>query len=389
MFAFAPNNQAQLTMDPQLDLSLELNNQPFSQTTIPFTPELSDISTPDSNQSATFQQLRQNFEATEPETPATTVSTTGQANGKNMGTMASQFNASQEGQFSNVLANVFDTGMSKKLTSNNSNWLLEFSAQAAQLRQPVAFSAYSNQYPNGYNMFTSANGSPFRPSVTGYGQSMYSQQPAVRQTPTTANAKNEVYPNNDFGPVLTVEDFPPPPFLDNTSFADYGNSGTFVNDNTNNGYMQSQVSTSSFPVNSFSQTGTGPTSVNSFDFNDMASTNASLNLDIATSSGALPVNSNPMPTTKMVGATTPVVQQSTQARQNAKDAKLDEKLLAWRSAGLTYKQIKEQGNFGLEESTLRGRYRTLTKAREQRLRKPDWPAHAVSRSPFSSLFVHS
>jgi len=58
MFAFAPNNHAQSTMDLQLDASLGLDNQPFSHTTIPFTPELSNISTPDSIQSATFQQLQ-------------------------------------------------------------------------------------------------------------------------------------------------------------------------------------------------------------------------------------------------------------------------------------------------------------------------------------------
>ncbi|PGG99440.1 hypothetical protein AJ79_08514 [Helicocarpus griseus UAMH5409] len=39
---------------------------------------------------------------------------------------------------------------------------------------------------------------------------------------------------------------------------------------------------------------------------------------------------------------------------------------------MSYKEIKEQGNFSEAESTLRGRFRTLTKRKEQRVRKPGW-----------------
>ncbi|GKZ34829.1 hypothetical protein AbraIFM66950_005225 [Aspergillus brasiliensis] len=40
--------------------------------------------------------------------------------------------------------------------------------------------------------------------------------------------------------------------------------------------------------------------------------------------------------------------------------------------GLSYKDIKRIGGFKEAESTLRGRFRTLTKSKEQRVRKPQW-----------------
>ncbi|KAI0165856.1 hypothetical protein GGR57DRAFT_497324 [Xylariaceae sp. FL1272] len=40
--------------------------------------------------------------------------------------------------------------------------------------------------------------------------------------------------------------------------------------------------------------------------------------------------------------------------------------------GLTYREIKRMGDFPEAESTLRGRYRTLTKNKEHRVRKPEW-----------------
>lgn len=66
-----------------------------------------------------------------------------------------------------------------------------------------------------------------------------------------------------------------------------------------------------------------------------------------------------------------------------RDEELDRKLVAWRNAGMSYKEIMAKGNFGLEESTLRGRYRTLTKTKDQRLRKPVWDARAVSSALIS------
>ncbi|EEH10206.1 conserved hypothetical protein [Histoplasma capsulatum G186AR] len=50
----------------------------------------------------------------------------------------------------------------------------------------------------------------------------------------------------------------------------------------------------------------------------------------------------------------------------------DEYLIQCKRAGMSYKEIKEKGNFSEAESTLRGRFRTLTKRKEQRVRKPRW-----------------
>ncbi|OAX82003.1 hypothetical protein ACJ72_03652 [Emergomyces africanus] len=50
----------------------------------------------------------------------------------------------------------------------------------------------------------------------------------------------------------------------------------------------------------------------------------------------------------------------------------DEYLIRCKRAGMSYKDIKEKGNFSEAESTLRGRFRTLTKRKEQRVRKPGW-----------------
>ncbi|KAJ6134513.1 hypothetical protein N7523_000835 [Penicillium sp. IBT 18751x] len=50
----------------------------------------------------------------------------------------------------------------------------------------------------------------------------------------------------------------------------------------------------------------------------------------------------------------------------------DALLIEWKRRGLSYKDIKQIGGFKEAESTLRGRFRTLTKAKEQRVRKPKW-----------------
>ncbi|KKF92628.1 hypothetical protein CFO_g5020 [Ceratocystis platani] len=41
-------------------------------------------------------------------------------------------------------------------------------------------------------------------------------------------------------------------------------------------------------------------------------------------------------------------------------------------SGMTYREIRLRGNFSEAESTLRGRFRTLTKNKEWRVRKPHW-----------------
>ncbi|KAJ5157837.1 uncharacterized protein N7482_008937 [Penicillium canariense] len=52
-------------------------------------------------------------------------------------------------------------------------------------------------------------------------------------------------------------------------------------------------------------------------------------------------------------------------------------LIEWKRQGLSYKDIKRIGGFKEAESTLRGRFRTLTKAKEQRVRKPKWLARDI------------
>ena len=47
-------------------------------------------------------------------------------------------------------------------------------------------------------------------------------------------------------------------------------------------------------------------------------------------------------------------------------------LLSMRDEGKSYREIKRLGKFKEAESTLRGRYRALTKGKEERVRKPQW-----------------
>ncbi|KFY67265.1 hypothetical protein V496_01668 [Pseudogymnoascus sp. VKM F-4515 (FW-2607)] len=49
-------------------------------------------------------------------------------------------------------------------------------------------------------------------------------------------------------------------------------------------------------------------------------------------------------------------------------------LITSKQAGMSYRAIRQAGNFSEAESTLRGRYRTLTKQKEERVRKPEWTA---------------
>jgi hypothetical protein len=56
----------------------------------------------------------------------------------------------------------------------------------------------------------------------------------------------------------------------------------------------------------------------------------------------------------------------------------DRILLEGKRRGLTYKEIKKKMHTNVAESTLRGRYRSLTKARKDRVRKPIWTDNDVS-----------
>ncbi|KAK5953130.1 hypothetical protein OHC33_005698 [Knufia fluminis] len=64
-------------------------------------------------------------------------------------------------------------------------------------------------------------------------------------------------------------------------------------------------------------------------------------------------------------------------RQGNHDRQKDELLIRLRQQGMSYKDIMATGKFDLQESTLRGRYRTLTKFKDQRVRKPVWDNNAI------------
>ena len=61
-----------------------------------------------------------------------------------------------------------------------------------------------------------------------------------------------------------------------------------------------------------------------------------------------------------------------------RDAK-DDFLVRSKLAGMSYKEIRRQGKFSEAESTLRGRFRTLTKHKAARVRKPEWDDNDVSQ----------
>jgi hypothetical protein len=63
----------------------------------------------------------------------------------------------------------------------------------------------------------------------------------------------------------------------------------------------------------------------------------------------------------------------------------DEILLEGKRDGLTYKEIRKKMHVKCAESTLRGRYRSLTKARQDRVRKPVWHEKDVSRVGVASM----
>jgi len=65
-------------------------------------------------------------------------------------------------------------------------------------------------------------------------------------------------------------------------------------------------------------------------------------------------------------------------------SEIDDFLIAERNRGTPYKDIKRLGGLREAESTLRGRYRTLTKSSEHRLRKPMWTKKDASFLTFAA-----
>ena len=64
-------------------------------------------------------------------------------------------------------------------------------------------------------------------------------------------------------------------------------------------------------------------------------------------------------------------------RSSSRDTQ-DQFLIMSKLSGMPYKEIKAQGQFREAESTLRGRFRSLTKSKAQRVRKPQWQERDVS-----------
>jgi hypothetical protein len=76
---------------------------------------------------------------------------------------------------------------------------------------------------------------------------------------------------------------------------------------------------------------------------------------------------------------TTLAQSSTTAQaMHHRDAK-DDFLIRSKLAGMSYKEIRREGKFSEAESTLRGRFRTLTKHKAARVRKPEWDDNDVSQ----------
>ncbi|KAJ9662456.1 hypothetical protein H2198_001345 [Neophaeococcomyces mojaviensis] len=351
-YTFAPNNEAQFKMISQLTNNIDFTQQNYIPSAASFTPQLSSISTPGSTFSAPLRQQKQKDENTEPGSPATVVSATAKADPFNQYKFVSRRGWTGLDGTTNVL----DAGALSEQSNSNPNWLPDIDLHSTQLQQQGVPTTYNDQHFNYGDTFSPSSLSHSRFSMTGNEEPTQSLQLNVGPNAITSTAKNEGCLDSGFGPFLMAEEFLSPPIQDNYTFSVYGNNDSFMKGNGQNGYMQSQV-------------GTTPYIANGFDFNDLESTSGSYGLGVMVSPNTQPPKH---------GSSSHAVQQSNRARQNNRDAELDQKLIAWRRAGMTYKQIKEKGNFGLEESTLRGRYRTLTKGREQRLRKPDWPTQAVN-----------
>ena len=72
----------------------------------------------------------------------------------------------------------------------------------------------------------------------------------------------------------------------------------------------------------------------------------------------------------------------TSCRSADRNLQRDRLLVQLRDTGMPYSRIKELLGFTVQLSTLRGRYRSLTKPRSQRVRKPVWTQNDVMTTSF-------
>jgi len=184
------------------------------------------------------------------------------------------------------------------------------------------------------------------------------QPPHMSNTfvPNQAPPGSDTDTSNDWDPVFGLQDFSVPPSFDDLAGESY---------ETENGSYRT------FQQNAYTQQQPGINGYQGFDLNAASYGSSSYNSMYAPAAATLP--SLGFDTTLSVtnGA-------GNRGRQGNQDAQKDELLVRLRQEGKSYKEIMKMNIFNLEESTLRGRYRTLTKSKEQRLRKPAWDSQAVS-----------
>jgi hypothetical protein len=80
----------------------------------------------------------------------------------------------------------------------------------------------------------------------------------------------------------------------------------------------------------------------------------------------------------IAGDTNPADSAAVPESSETQRQKEDKLLLEGKAAGKTYKEIRLEMGSRVAESTLRGRFRSLTKPRRERVRKPVWRADDVS-----------
>lgn len=114
------------------------------------------------------------------------------------------------------------------------------------------------------------------------------------------------------------------------------------------------------------------------------SKNDSRRSEVVPPKSKMPKKINPKPTTLPEEPSWASSNLSTAAVQAAhhRDAK-DDFLVKSKLAGMSYRYIRRKGKFSEAESTLRGRFRTLTKHKTARVRKPEWNDNDVRLVSFT------
>ncbi|KAL1861582.1 hypothetical protein VTK73DRAFT_7042 [Phialemonium thermophilum] len=86
---------------------------------------------------------------------------------------------------------------------------------------------------------------------------------------------------------------------------------------------------------------------------------------------------HPAEATSIVPSPPPPALPARRLETAAQRAVKDDFLVKCKLAGMPYKEIRRKGGFTEAESTLRGRFRTLTKHKQARVRKPEWSERDV------------